>query len=306
MEKQVVVAGWGQVTQSKDQGDEIVGPLDLMWEASRKAAETIGSKQALEAVDGVMVVRVLSHHYESAAHLLADKIQAFPRLKIVSGIGGNAPQSLVNRAAGMIARGELDSVLIAGAETYYPRNPKDAVGENALFSGLSSELDRDDMIGATVIEKRHGISLPIQGFPLFENALWADSGLPLDDYLNEIGRLWSGFSQVASNHPYAWHRLPLSAAEIVTPSATNRRITFPYTKRMNSMISVDMGAAIILMTEQKARRFQGKQGNTVYFRAGAYAQDRQRFMIEKSNFTASPPHEVSRYNRLKKKRSDHR
>jgi len=304
METRVVVAGWGQITQNKYQKGSLLDPLDLMMEASRRAGACIGGKQVLKHLDGVMVVRILSRHYDGVAHLLADRIQASPRYRSVSGIGGNSPQYLVNRAAGMIARGELDSVLIAGAEAYYPRKRNKKVGENALFSGLSEMGERNDMVGATDLESRHGIYLPIHGFPLFETALWGDSGQSFNDYISKIGKRWSEFSHAASHHTHAWHRTPLSVREIVTPSTQNRRICFPYTKRMNSMISVDMGAAILLMSETAARRYRTTRKNPVYFLAGAYTQDRQRFMIEKSDFTKSPPLKAAVARALKRGRLD--
>jgi acetyl-CoA C-acetyltransferase len=58
---------------------------------------------------------------------------------------------------------------------------------------------------------------------------------------------------------------------------------------MNPFVTVDLGAAVILMTEEKAKRYRCKESRLVYFISGGYAKDRQRFMIEKSSFTNSPP-----------------
>ncbi len=81
----------------------------------------LASKTALTHLDGIMIVRTLSHHYTSPAKQLAHKLGAKPKFTHVSGIGGNSPQTLINIAAGMIARNELDSVLIVGAEAYIQR-----------------------------------------------------------------------------------------------------------------------------------------------------------------------------------------
>jgi len=126
MKKQVVIAGWGQVTQPKAQTANLCNPLGLMVAAALKAGKVTGMVDTLRKLDGIMVVRPLSAHYPSAARQLAEKIGASPRFTIVSKIGGNSPQSMVNKAAGMIARGELETVLIAGAEAYYPRGDKRA------------------------------------------------------------------------------------------------------------------------------------------------------------------------------------
>ncbi len=289
MKRRVVIAGWGQVTQGKEQKDSLLDPLGLMGKAVRQAAEAAGGIDLLRRLDAVMVVRVLSRHYPDAAAELSRDIGAAPRLKRVSGIGGSSPQVLINQAAGMIARGELDSVLIAGGEAYYPRSEADVPEGNALFKGLSGGHQREDMIGSTDSEARHGVSLPVHGFPLFEVAFWGESGLELPAYLARVGDRWAGFSRAAAGHPNAWTRKPLTAQEIVTPSRDNRRVAFPYTKFMNSLVTVDMGAAVLLMSEDQARRMRPKAKRPVFFRGGAYTEDRQRFLIQKSSFVSSPP-----------------
>lgn len=290
MNNKVVIAGWGQITQPKEQTENLLDPLGLMTAASQQAADIAGSSDILKNINGVMVVRVMSRHIPEAARQLSDKIGASPRFTYVSGIGGNSPQSMINKAAGMIARGELDSVLIAGGETYYPRETDDVKGTDTLFKGLIGEHARDDMIGVTIDEMQHGIYLPLHGFPLFETALWAESGMDLNSYMEKnIGTLWSRFSQAASAHPNAWIKTTKSPREIVSADSVNRMIAFPYSKFLNPIITVDLGAAVILMGEEKSRQYRQPGGQPVYFLAGAYTQDRQQYIIEKSNFTQSPP-----------------
>ena len=289
MEPNVVVAGWGQVLQPKDLNRDPRDPLGLMQEASRQAARTAGSETLLSRLDGVMVVRTLSRHYPDPAKQLAQALGAVPRFTHVSGIGGNSPQTLINLAAGMIARNELNSVLIAGAETYIQRGPDPEPVESALFRGIPADYAGDDRIGSTLLENRHGMEHPMQGFPLFETALWASSGMDLNTYLMKIGRMWSAFSQTASTHPFAWTRSPKTPEEIITPGPANRPVAFPYTKFMNSFVTVDQGAAVLLMSEAVAKACSEKNRQRVYFLGGGYAEDRQRFMIEKSDFTSSPP-----------------
>ncbi len=289
MKTQVVITGWGQVTQPKEQAENLCDPLGLMAAAALKTGEVAGIRNALRNLDGIMVVRPLSAHYPSAAAQLAEKIGASPRFTAVSKIGGNSPQLMVNQAAGMIARGELDTILIAGAEAYYPRGDKQTASGNALFKGLPKDYNGDDTIGSTALEQRHGIAQPLHGFPLFETALWAKSGLSREAYLKKIGELWAGFSAVAARHPNAWTQAQRSVAEISTPTSANRFISLPYTKYMNPLVTVDQGAAIILTTGEKAARCARPGKRPVYFRGGGYAEDRQRFLIEKNDFVSSPP-----------------
>jgi acetyl-CoA C-acetyltransferase len=289
MKRKIVVAGWGQVTQPKQIEGTAKDPMGLMAKASRRAAQMMGSKTVLTHLDGIMVVRIVSRHYASPAQDLAQTLGATPKFVHVSGIGGNSPQTLINHAAGMIARRELDSVLIVGAEAYVQRDADSKRVDSALFRGIPKDYPGDDLIGSTPLERRHGIEHPLQGFPLFETALWAASGLDLKPYLMQVGQLWSGFSKTAADHPYAWTRTVKTPKDIITPGPSNRPVAFPYTKNMNSFVTVDQGAAVILMSAETAKKYSRKNRQTVYFLGGGYAQDRQRFMIEKSDFTSSPP-----------------
>ena len=290
MNRRVVLAGWGQVTQSGQAGEgDLLDPIGLMAEASQRAFEMTGGFDAARYLNGLMTVKVMSNYYPSAHRLLAQRLGLSPRFSVTSPIGGNSPQTMVNRAAGMIARGELDSVLIAGAEAYRSQNREKSGGENRLFQGFPPDYAEDDIVGATDLETRHGMSMPIHGFPLYETALWAESSLCLEDYLKRVGTMWSRFSQVAAGHPNAYTRAPLDAEAIVSPTAENRYIAFPYTKRMNPMVSVDLGAAALLMAEETADRFARKGARRVFFAGGGYAEDRQRFLVQKSDFITSPP-----------------
>jgi acetyl-CoA C-acetyltransferase len=101
--------------------------------------------------------------------------------------------------------------------------------------------------------------------------------------------MWARFSRVAAEHPNAWTRTPMDSEAIVSPSAENRYIAFPYTKRMNPMVSVDLGAAVLLMADETANRFVRKGTQAVFFAGGGYAEDRQRFLVQKSGFTTCLP-----------------
>ncbi len=293
MKRDVVVAGWGQVTQPKQLENPAKDPMGLMAQASQKAAQKLTDPTALNRVDGIMVVRSLSAHYQAPAAELAALLGASPRFMYVSKIGGNSPQTLVNKAAAMIARNELDSILVVGAEAYVQRGEKpdkrNREEESALLRGIPRDYPGDDITGSTRLENLYGIEHPMQGFPLFETALWAASGMDLPSYLQKIGTLWAGFSQVAACHPHSWSKQIRTVEEIITPGPGNRPIAFPYTKFMNSFVTVDQGAAVLLMSHETAKKYQNTTQQTVYFLGGGYSEDRQRFMIERSDFTASPP-----------------
>ncbi|MEQ8497221.1 MAG: hypothetical protein RLW42_23620 [Gammaproteobacteria bacterium] len=286
MSRQVVVSGWGQVTQPRTASPPFGDPLDLMETAARRAGEQAG-RGVLAQVDALFVVRPQSRVLDAPERALAARLGLEPRVVRLSGIGGQVPQQFVNEAAGMLARGEARTVLICGAETFYPRSASDQRGEGALLQGIPPDYAADDAVGATALEADHGLTLPIHGFPLFENALWAASGLSKAAWLARVGGLWAGFSAVAAAHPNAWTRTALDAGDIVTPAPDNRPIAYPYTKRMVSLVMADLGAAVILTTATRAAAARDGAGRAVYFRGGAWARDRQRFLVEREDYTQS-------------------
>jgi len=287
MHTPIMLIGWGQATQPKHATAPWQDPIDLMEQAARDAASTAGVG-VLAQVDTLLVVRSQSRDLPDAGHALARRLGITPRTVKVSGIGGHVPQYFVNQAAGMLARGEAETVLICGAETYYPRSAEAVRGDAGLLQGIPADYAADDAAGSSELEQAHGLTLPIHGFPLFENALWAESGLSRGDWLSRVGQMWSGFSEVAAAHPNGWTRAPVDAVTITTPSADNRPICFPYTKRMVSLVMADLGAAVILTTATRAAALRDGAGSPVYFLGGAYARDRQRFFIQKSAYTRSP------------------
>ena len=288
METHVVVAGWGQVTQPK----EAESPRDvpgLMIQAARRAGQTLADPSLVSRLDGILVVRPLSAHCPDAPAKVAGALGADPGFTHLSDIGGNSPQTLINLAGAMIAEKRLERVLVVGAEAYVRRNPGASRPASALLQGVPQDYGGDDAQGTLPLETRHGIQHPMQGFPLFETALWHTSGLTLPEYLNRVGRMWARFSRVAADHPFAWSKTSKTAEKILTPSMKNRPIAFPYTKFMNAFITVDQAAAVILMSENAAREARKKDRPPVYFAGGGYAMDRQRFMAQKSDFTMSIP-----------------
>ncbi|MBT5811761.1 MAG: hypothetical protein HOI19_15425, partial [Rhodospirillaceae bacterium] len=80
---------------------------------------------------------------------------------------------------------------------------------------------------------------------------------------------------------------PMSAADIRTPSPSNRPVSYPYTKLMNSNNSVDQGAALILTSVGKARSLGIAEDRWVYPHAGTEAWD-HLYVSERDNLHSSP------------------
>jgi acetyl-CoA C-acetyltransferase len=88
-----------------------------------------------------------------------------------------------------------------------------------------------------------------------------------------LGRLFARFAKVAQGHPHAWFREAHTADRIARADADNRFVGYPYTKLMNAIMSVDQAAALVLTTEEEARRLGIDHSRWVYPLGGADLND---------------------------------
>jgi acetyl-CoA C-acetyltransferase len=153
--------------------------------------------------------------------------------------------------------------------------------------GTPSQLLGDDRPGSSDAEMARSVVLPIQVYPVFENALRAAAGEAIEEHQQKIASLWSRFSQVAAANPHAWSRQARTATEIATVTADNRWIGFPYTKAMNANLDTDQSAAVIACSVEAARAAGVPEDKWVFPWSGADAHDHW-FVSERADLLSSP------------------
>jgi acetyl-CoA C-acetyltransferase len=281
-----VLVGYGQVNQRTE--DPSVEPVDLMVSAARAAADP----RVLEAVDAVRIVNLLSWRYRDPGLLVAQRIRATKAATRYTGIGGNVPQTLVNLACLDIQQGRADAVLIAGAETWRTRTRMRAQGQKLQGTRQDESVplapgSDENMPMAGPGDLKIHLDRPAYVYPMFEQAVRIAAGESPDDHRRRIGELWAQFSAVAADNPNAWSRERLTAEQIWQPSPTNRMISWPYTKLMNSNNMVDQGAALVLTSVEKATYLQIPTERWVFPYAGADSHDTYA-IGERAEFHTSP------------------
>ena len=286
-----VLVGAGQLLQ-RVAPDEALEPVDMIAEAARRAADDAGAPGLLAAVDSVRIVSLLSWRYVNAAALVAERVGAHPRETAYTPMGGNTPQTLVNKTARAIAAGELDIAVIGGAEAWRTRMAQRKQDIKPDWTVEPDDTAPPVMLGEDLpmthpAEAARGIVMPIQLYPIFENAIRAAAGRSVEDHLRHISELWARFSAVAAGNPYAWIQEAKSAEEIRTPSPSNRMVGFPYTKSMNSNNDVDQAAALLLCSVEAARRLGVAEDRWVFPLAGTDAHDTP-FVSNRENLHSSP------------------
>ena len=124
-------------------------------------------------------------------------------------------------------------------------------------------------------------------FRSYDNAIRHARGESINQHAERVSELWSRFNDVAQRNPNAWVQHNMTAEEIRTPSQTNRRISFPYTKFMNANMSVDMGAALIMCSASKANSLRIAKDRWIYPCAGVIGYDHFSASV-RDNFYSSP------------------
>ena len=296
-----VLIGCGQLTD-KRAPEEAGTPIELMVEVARKAAADAGPGQALlNEIDAIAALGLTVDSPESGSgasgmvrnvpHAVCTALNIDPVEQRYTHTGGNTPQMLVNRYAEKIAGGDVSAVLLVGAEALHTMIARLKMGLDLDAwmddTGGDPRMLGDSRAAASDHEVAYSMQTPSVTYPMFENALRGKYGLSLDEHRRKLGDLYQRFNAVAAQNPLSWFPTERSAEEIANVSDSNRYVGFPYTKFLNSIIQVNMGAAVIMTSVAKARELGVADERMVYLHGCADANDIWN-VSERVNYHSSP------------------
>lgn len=286
-----VLVGIAQLEQRDADPARGIGaePLQLMIDAVREAAADAECPAMLGQLDAVRVVRGM-WPYRNPAGAVAQAVGSPGAETGVSTWGGDAVQLVLSRSALEIQRGQRRIVALVGAEC--GRTQAKARRARIELNWREAPGEPDRTFGAELkmrhrIEAKRGIAQPIEMYPIFENAIRHARGETLAAHMERVSQLWAGFSRVAANNPHAWIREAKTAEQIRTPSDFNRKVSFPYTKLMNSNSSVDQAAALILCSASTASALGVPKSKWIYPWAATEAHDTYA-VSNRDNLHSSP------------------
>jgi acetyl-CoA C-acetyltransferase len=286
-----VLVGQGQVLQHIEDLHAALDPIQLMARAVSRAAIDSAITQ-IPNPDAIFAVRSISSKHANPAQGVADLLGVSPRRCGTTPNGGNMPQTLVNIAAREIQAGRMDMAILVGGEATRTRNRARRNNVTLAWPMAESNVSAPELIGEDLalnheIELNLKIMLPIQIYPMFETALRAASHRLVDEHQRHIGELWSRFSSVAASNPHAWTQHEYSPSEITSPSKSNRTIGFPYTKMMNSNNDVDMAAALIICSVERARSLGIPSDRWIFPQSGTDCHE-HNYISHRDTFSETP------------------
>jgi acetyl-CoA C-acetyltransferase len=274
------IVGVGRRTWHRDDpevvaaGGQAPEPLEMWDDMARAAADDAGVPGALAALESIDVVYSQSWQYDDPVRRLAERLGASPRRGRYSGIGGSVPHVLVTEVARDVASGDLDLALVAGAEALATVRVLKKAGEKPLWSFRPSERRPFPMeLEFDPSEISHAVFEAYLTFALFDNARRGHLGRGLDEHRASLGAVMSRLTEVAAGSPHAWFPVARAADEIAGVTADNRMVAYPYTKLMTSIMDVDMAAALLIASAEKADALGVPEEKRVYLRGSGYAED---------------------------------
>lgn len=266
-----VLVGVAAFQQQNSDFHEALEPVAIMERVLRDAAADAGNLELLSRAGEILVPRGM-WAYSDPGRLLTDALGA-QNAETVFAEFGVSQQTLLTRACQRIASGELEVVLVTGAEAKYRALCASKAGEQA-----SETVQQDAQPDVKLVpeeelwsqlESATGLGMPVGYYAIMDSALRYQQGLSPQQHRQQMGEMYQRFSEIAANNPDAWSKEPVAAEFISEPSAGNRMLAFPYTKLHNSQWNVDQGAGLILCSVAVARELGIDASRWVFPRAFA-------------------------------------
>jgi len=285
-----VLVGAGQVNHTD--GDA-PSPVSVLADAVRRAVADTAGANVLRAVDSVRVVQSLSLRHGDPARAVARELGIDPGTTVLTTAGGNMPQALVAHTAGEILAGRVDLAVCGGVECWRTLNrhrkrderPRWADGDD---TGSPSEVFGPELKMGNDHEAAIGLRMPVNIYPLFETALRGRLGSTPDEHLRRVAELWARFSAVAATNPYAAIPRAWTADEIASAGTSNRFISYPYRKVMNSNNDVDQAAAVVLCSAERATALGIPRDRWVFLHGAARAHETP-YVSNRFDLSRCPP-----------------
>lgn len=262
MSRQALLIGWSRL--NRHEGEPLAA-----WAAALRAT---GVDPA--AIDSLDVVYCQSWPYDDPAGRLAEAVGATPQRLLYSGVGGTTPFELVGRAAARIESGEAEVCAIVGGEALATKRALRRAGERPAWSHRHPEPPPFPLEAPFLdSELAHGVFQATTTFALRDVARRAHRGAAVADHERAVGELLAPMTRVAAANPAAWFPVERTAGELVTTSAENRMVAYPYPKRTVAIMDVDQAGALVVASPDAADRLGVPADARVVVRGWADARD---------------------------------
>jgi acetyl-CoA C-acetyltransferase len=260
-----VLIAIGAAMQREEHFERAMEPMDLMLQAVAAAGLDSQSANALRGAQYIAVPHG-RWSYRNPAGEIARRVGAVNPMTVLASVGV-LQQTLIGEACARIARGEIHTALVAGADAGYRLLRAQIAGRAASERVQHDEPEiylqpRDELRHA--VERRAGLHMPVGLYAIMESAWRARQGWTVAEHRDRLARLWNRFSKIAAANPHAWKTEELATAFIREPSAHNPMQAFPYTRAHCSTWNVDQAAALLFCSADRAEELGIPRSNWIF------------------------------------------
>ena len=292
--RRVAIVGVGEIVDHPGTVTQGLDPLGLAQAAVARAVENAAARiDVLALCDSIDLMHQVSWRYENTAAQFLARSGIAPRRAVYNVGGGERPVRAAHEAALRIAAGESEVAVVCGAEALSTSQKARRAALQLPWPPRAKAMENPWRIEERLhaLSIAHGLAQPTHVYPLYENACTAAWGQSPAEGSAESADLWARYSNVAASNPYAWHGEAVSSRAINTASADNRPIAYPYTKLMVANPIVNMGAALLLMSEDAAQAAGIAADRMIYIAGGAAAVETDDY-LQRDTFTHSAAQEA--------------
>jgi acetyl-CoA C-acetyltransferase len=266
------------------------GPIALAVRALRMAADDSGAGERLLArADAVGHVATICWPYGDEAALIAAELGVQPRRTVrTAQFGGDGPVLMASELARSIAAGELEVVLLSGAEALATLRAAQKQGTTPDWPGQDVGAAPTSVLGTERMasndaELAVGLAAPVYVYALLETAVRRRAHADRVTHQRAMADLWSGFSEIAAANPCAKLRRHVGVQELLAA----RPVSDPYTKLLTANADVDLATGLIMCSAQVAADAGVPRERWVFPLAAARAHE-QWFVSERRNLAGAP------------------
>lgn len=325
-----VIVGVAQIRNKSKSLSDAKEPLVLIRDAVELAIQDTNApdpSRVKAAIDDVVSMAITSWQYEDPVEQLVGMLglhSSHVKTKVLSLIGGNTPPKHFDEAARRIATGVSSCTIIGGAESWYSLNawanqkkslPQDWTKPPPTKKVAATSRERDFSGMSSSYSARHGITKPIQFYPLFELAHRKYTGKTQAQAQRESAEIYAEFSKIAQTNEGAWSYGDgaMTAEQIAKVGPDNRMICYPYPLRMNALMQANQSCAagghfplglsvllsfakpkpkphtsflLVMMSTEMATKLGVPKSKWIYIHGGAGGQD-SKDVLERSCYYRS-------------------
>ena len=261
VQSNIVIAGTSHLTKKSQ--DTPLNVIELMCEATQKAAEDAGDDAILSAVDQIIVPQG-TWTINNPGGLVAQNVGISAR-SITYNIG-ILQSSLIKRAIQDVSASKSRCTLIVGGEAKnFERNASELLNPLPTLSDNrkqeSPEFIQPSELPISRYEIEMGLIRAPDQYALIENSYANAHKLTRESHQELINKEWQDMARIADSIPSSWIR---DAHDYLKENGWGRAIATPYRLHHVTQWNVNQASAILITTEDIAETFTNRSDGFIF------------------------------------------